>query len=93
MSYAQDYDERLVPNYLYSPPGVALFWWYDMLQPYINNEQLFICPSSTPGSYTYLRPPGRPNPARFSYAVNALYLSMGGNSISLGSIVNPSETV
>jgi prepilin-type processing-associated H-X9-DG protein len=77
------------------PSGVALYWWYDVLQPYIKNDQITLCPSSSgsAGTYTYLRPPGRPNPALLCYAVNAIYLSMGGgNGIAMGSIEAPSTT-
>jgi|LSQX01.3.fsa_nt_gb prepilin-type N-terminal cleavage/methylation domain-containing protein/prepilin-type processing-associated H-X9-DG protein len=44
--YTQDYDDRM--------PGRACAWnaatqtgyWHDLVQPYVKNEQLFICPSS-----------------------------------------------
>jgi len=96
LQYAQDYDERMVPNFSYAPPGVNLFWWYDMLQPYMKNTQLTLCPStsSSPGTYTTLRPAGFPNPALLCYAVNAMYVSKGaGDGVSMGEIVVPSTTI
>ena len=44
MMYAQDYDERLVPlsNCRYSSGTRA---WTDLIQPYIANRQILICPS------------------------------------------------
>jgi prepilin-type N-terminal cleavage/methylation domain-containing protein/prepilin-type processing-associated H-X9-DG protein len=96
LQYAQDYDERMVHNYSYMPTGVALYWWYDVLQPYMKSVQITQCPSTSgsAGTYTYLRPPGYPNPALLCYAVNAMYISMGsGNGIALGSIDAPAETV
>ncbi len=37
--YAQDYDDRFPFSYSFT------YWWYDVLQPYANNDQVFICPS------------------------------------------------
>jgi len=76
LMYVQDYDEHFSPNYSYSDGGNQLFWWDDMIQPYVNNRQIFICPSDEPAEYTYRRPPGLPNPLQFSYSANA----MGDNS-------------
>jgi len=50
--YAQDYDERM-PQLSYAvvgETGSAFFngqriWWYEMLNPYIKNTQLWACPS------------------------------------------------
>jgi prepilin-type N-terminal cleavage/methylation domain-containing protein/prepilin-type processing-associated H-X9-DG protein len=54
--YAQDYDERYCPNSLVAPPHANEFhgagglrtWWYELLNPYIKNTQVWICPSMTP---------------------------------------------
>lgn len=71
--YCQDYDERLPPNYQYNPPpSTNLTWWDDMIQPYVKNYALLVCPSNRPGTtYTYARPPGLPNPLYFGYSANA----------------------
>jgi len=49
MMYAQDYDERYVPQYIYSPYPV-LYWWVDLLNPYTKNYQIVECPS---GGFQY----------------------------------------
>jgi len=77
LMYTQDYDERFPPNYSYCVGGTQLFWWDDLVQPYVNNRQLFICPSSTVYGYTYARPPGLPNPLDFTYDANAMGSTAG----------------
>jgi len=53
LSYAQDYDERWVPwrygvdaSHQYEDHGYV--YWYDTIQPYVKNEQVFVCPSHEP---------------------------------------------
>ena len=43
MMYAQDYDEMLIPSALTYATGGN---WYELLQPYVKNMQMFKCPSS-----------------------------------------------
>jgi len=45
--YAQDYDGMFTPPYKYQGPGgcAALDWWDDLLQPYVKNRQIAVCPS------------------------------------------------
>ena len=55
--YAQDYDERHTYSGLPTPAPAAPggpyassgcgnhYWWFDLIQPYIKNRQLIICPS------------------------------------------------
>jgi prepilin-type N-terminal cleavage/methylation domain-containing protein len=47
--YTQDYDEQIVPatNYSTDPPLI----WASVLQPYIKNEGIFICPSAANAKY------------------------------------------
>ncbi|MHB8994361.1 MAG: prepilin-type N-terminal cleavage/methylation domain-containing protein [Armatimonadota bacterium] len=40
LSYAQDYDERSTPEM------VGDYWWTDIVQPYIKNTQIMVCPSN-----------------------------------------------
>ena len=51
MLYVQDYDERCVLNNNEPPAPLPASMrtasWPDLLQPYIKNGQVFICPSST----------------------------------------------
>ena len=49
--YAQDYDETLPCVQHRQTVGPTLFW-FDVIQPYVNNDQIIVCPSaknSTPG--------------------------------------------
>ncbi len=53
--YTQDYDETVVPMTLQGNSGSSAFVWPVILQPYLKNRQIFVCPSSTGVtiSYTY----------------------------------------
>jgi prepilin-type N-terminal cleavage/methylation domain-containing protein/prepilin-type processing-associated H-X9-DG protein len=46
LSYAQDYDEKMVQ--LGHNPPLTYWWWNDVL-PYIKNTQIFYCPSDKAG--------------------------------------------
>jgi len=72
LMYVQDYDERFPPNYSYAIYGVELRWWEDLVQPYVKNWQLTVCPSATLSAYTYARPPEGPNPLEYTYDANAM---------------------
>ncbi|MEN6547316.1 MAG: prepilin-type N-terminal cleavage/methylation domain-containing protein [Armatimonadia bacterium] len=93
LSYAQDYDEALPPSYV---AGVGT--WNLLLQPYIKNTQILLCPSNS----THVSALGT-NPA---YGWNYVYLCYNWGSttapgyggytrggISMGSITSPSETI
>ncbi len=55
--YATDYDQRnmysglssggvaATPSGPYDGNGTTRWWWFDMLQPYIKNRQIILCPS------------------------------------------------
>jgi prepilin-type N-terminal cleavage/methylation domain-containing protein/prepilin-type processing-associated H-X9-DG protein len=55
MSYAQDYDEKLPPRYYRFDPAVpgGPNWCDHLVQPYIKNTQVIMCPSTTGKSYGY----------------------------------------
>ena len=55
MSYAQDYDEKLPPRYYRLDPAVAggPNWCDHLVQPYIKNTQVIMCPSTSARSYGY----------------------------------------
>ena len=106
LQYAQDYDERLCPNYSYETAVSAtgnLCWWQDLIQPYCKNYQITICPSATNGGgqYTYARPTwsGYPNPLLVSYSANAnggggiVPMGSGGAACALGAIDDPVGTI
>lgn len=83
LMYAQDYDDVLPANYNYNPPSINLMWWDDMIQPYVKNYQILICPSDQPSTYTWQRPawPGVPNPLVYSYSANS---NGGGGTRPMG---------
>ncbi|MHB8994049.1 MAG: DUF1559 family PulG-like putative transporter [Armatimonadota bacterium] len=105
MQYAQDYDEKLPGSYIYWVPSAMLAWWPDLIQPYLKNYQLVICPSHTGSSYGSLRPPGLPNPLVYGYGANEsgcavpgisgtnAAMATGGSAPSLGSIVAPTQCI
>jgi len=67
--YSQDYDEVLVPNYLYTSDW-TLVWWPDLLAPYVKNQDVFVCPSySEPFSYK-TTPTAPKQTAKLSYGGN-----------------------
>lgn len=78
MMYAQDYDEVNVREYRYY--GSELYWWIDLLQPYVKNYQLAVCPSGY-WTYNYMRPVGLPDPLVGSYALPLITIDVGGNPI------------
>lgn len=55
LMYAQDYDDRMMPRYYRIDPAVAggPNWDNHLIQPYVNNLQLAICPSTGQRSYGY----------------------------------------
>ena len=44
--YLQDYDDTVVPCYLYSMTAgkLSLQWWPDLLNPYVKNDRVWLCP-------------------------------------------------
>ena len=66
MMYLQDHDERMVPNYTYRPDPrnpIGLYWWQDLIRPYVKNEAVYTCPSRGQHiAYTFGRPLDLPNP-------------------------------
>lgn len=113
MQYTQDFDEKMVPIFLYgtgqtlpngtpTSTGQAVLW-YNLLNPYIKNLQIFNCPSSgLPATHTYTGG----NEGGFNYGYNYLApfacssncgVNMGGGGnaagASLASIEDPSGTL
>ena len=78
--YAQDYDEITIMYYRYLNPS-ALYWWGDLTQPYVKNYDCLKCPSGS-WNYTYLRPPGLPNPLVCSYALPAIGVDANGVAVT-----------
>ncbi|HEX2999961.1 MAG TPA: hypothetical protein VHR86_06980, partial [Armatimonadota bacterium] len=52
--YSQDYDEKLIPFALWDGKGDA--WairWIDLIQPYVKNRQILVCPSNAGGNTSW----------------------------------------
>ncbi len=43
--YTQDFDEFIPPTASYAADGVTVILWPDMINSYVNNKQLRLCPS------------------------------------------------
>ena len=95
MQYAQDYDETYPSVYRRMPD---LYWWGDMLQPYIKNYQVLVCPSGSWSTATE-RPPSLPNPLVCSYALPNIKQTDAGAAITplsgaaMASVPDPAGTI
>ncbi|MEN6643201.1 MAG: prepilin-type N-terminal cleavage/methylation domain-containing protein [Armatimonadia bacterium] len=83
LSYAQDFDERIVKGRIpdWQGPGITYYSMIQQLNPYVKNSQVFDCPSSSAKSYVGYN-------GCLSYPLNSLIMG-----VSLGTIQTPSETV
>jgi len=43
--YSQDWDEKIVPMYVWNPQNGERRWWMVLIQPYLKNYQILHCPS------------------------------------------------
>ena len=75
MMYAQDYDEKFFNYRIDSAIGAS--YWYVLIQPYVKNTQIQICPSAS-GSMSY----------PCCYGFNHVYLGY----ISMAKISEPAQT-
>lgn len=96
LMYAQDYDERLPLSAapIATPP--YFLNWHDIIDPYVKNKQIWLCPSS---SIPAKDANGKPS-SHFGY--NAYYLNgirldfsnvATAGGVSLGAIPEPADTV
>jgi len=65
--YAQDYDERYVPKCLNRSASDMSLYWYNLVQPYIKNDQILRCPSRPWGGSKCACSAGEDRPASPSY--------------------------
>ena len=74
LMYAQDYDEWF-PGFLTGSTTGTRYAWYDVIQPYIKNRQVYICPSSllylAPNRYTTSQ-----NTATEYYGMNSAFIKI-----------------
>lgn len=54
--YRSDYDGRMPPNWYYAAGNIA-YRWIHLIYPYINNDQIFQCPSKPTDDNTIWSPP------------------------------------
>ena len=104
LAYAQDFDEKAVSAYKWSSNNSYLELWGDLVQPYIRNYQVLVCPSGYwrtdwwTTSY-FPRPPyPAPSPLECSYAMPDMAVDANNNLIypvpgsSMGQIPDPAGT-
>ncbi len=89
LMYAQDYDEVLPQEYMYSPYPTNLFWWPDLLYPYTKNWQLGACPSQDQVALAY--PTGGGPQGSAPFANYHIPWWLGG--ISMGRVNDSSGTI
>jgi prepilin-type processing-associated H-X9-DG protein len=100
LMYAQDFDETLVLNDNWDLNAPRSFDgtlktvsdWPDLLQPYLKNAGVLVCPSATKASGLYTTEQGRP----CAYALNnisGLFEKAGRSPATLATIDNPAGTV
>ena len=96
--YADDSAEFVCPNYHYglASRGTPLFWWEDLLQPYLKTYDSVRCPSHTGLVCNTLRDPSVVSSFLYSYARYSAVVGNGAGSSntcpSLGQLNTPSET-
>jgi len=86
MMYVQDYDETYPHCYLTNSVDGTTKYWTDMLEPYIKNTQVFICPSNANLS-------SGPPLYNGQYGVNWLVMGVGPNpDVKLAKVESASTT-
>ena len=79
MQYTQVFDETMA--LFYNESATELPWWPDLLQPYFKSYEIVVCPSNNPATtITSKRPPGTPNPLKWSYSAASVYSQNAGTS-------------
>ncbi len=91
--YSQDYDEIIVPCYLSAPcPSVCNTWW-EFLEPYIKNTQIWNCPSAVmtcpPAATGYPHACG----SSIDYGMNSNAATYGSTIRALAKVQYPAETI
>lgn len=87
--YSQDYDEMMCPSFLgwSLEPTCNNTGWSRLVMPYVNNQQILVCPSdSSPGGLTYSAYHQYNKSYATSYQAHA-------NNVALAQIQSPAEVV
>ncbi len=92
--YQSDYDDYLVPVYIRWPSSgggwAGYAYWFELLDPYMKNRQVFHCPSSTPPAWP------RGSAAFLDYGINYYLVGAPSNPdsfIKSSEIAYPAETL
>lgn len=97
LMYINDYDEKFPHEYSKLNPAAnwPLKQWHHDIQPYINNWQIFLCPSGGDSNLSSNTPPAAPR-KRVGYSANR-WLFYGNRSATasrnLATVTHPAETV
>ena len=82
LQYGQDYDEKMPPAYRYTNNNAYLYWWADLIQPYVTSYQILECASDPqPWQSAYLRPWRTPSPFVCSYGMANIAVDVNGVAI------------
>ncbi len=88
MMYVQDYDDYFPGYYNPNVPG-DVNQWFEMIEPYIKNDQIFVCPSAqtvTPTGYGF-------NYRFISYGMRDPTNYVGHSITNVSTFVYPAETI
>jgi prepilin-type processing-associated H-X9-DG protein len=88
--YAQDYDETLPKARFWGATSADRYLYTKAVQPYVANEQIFICPSDSAGRYAddWSASPHR---SELSYGYN--WDNNGSSNAKLGDVEYPAQTI
>jgi prepilin-type N-terminal cleavage/methylation domain-containing protein/prepilin-type processing-associated H-X9-DG protein len=97
LMYAQDYDETLPvashwTTYDNNAPSSTYTYWYESLNPYVKNTDIFVCPSQPGGDPVAARPGYGWNYQEFGYQHSSGVLQRS-YATPLARIDAPSETI
>ena len=92
LMYNQDYDEKLPQSWSGADAwGGPSKTWADLVQPYVKNTQLFVCPSNLTTSMGW---EGQPNRFQVSYGYNCNVTHKGcGPGTAIAQISQPSSLI
>jgi len=91
--YTQDYDDTIVPCYLSPPCPAACNTWWEFLDPYVKNSQIWNCPSAVmtcpPAATGYPHACG----SSIDYGMNAELATYGNTARKLADVKYPAESI
>lgn len=92
--YTQDYDETFPPGVYMN--GACYNYYYTVIDPYVKNKQVTVCPSEPQAlntAYVGACGPGTLSPQYTSYFTNgAIFIQMGG-ALSLAALQYPADSI